>query len=385
MKEDYIPHKDLEEPSNIIEKSKKLSNSIFHNIDNKYTNLKQQIKDRNKFFNDLNNEIEIENKDIENSDNYIENDIENTKLTIYQKLALTSNQLSKIKEKNNILIQENLSLKNIISNKDKIISDFQELSFQFKEKFEKLELININLKNQLKIKNNEILKNIDGNSLHDNYYNNLDKNNINDSYDNNTNYLDFNEQKNKDGNYDYNINLRNKNNELINYINTIKKDIDLIESDYQLKLEERDCYIEQLNCEIINIYKEYVKLSDILEELNYLVKNSNYNELKTEFNCLLREKEILLKEKEKNHMEIMSLREKFLNNSYGFRNPEKFEKNDYKELLNEFNQKEKNFINEIESLKCELIERIKENEELKKNQENIIRDYELKIESLLKN
>ena len=159
MKEKYIPHLNLEEPSNIIENSKKISNSLFKDVGNKFTDMRQRIKEQNEYVNNLKNEIEFENNDIENMDNDIGNDAEYIKLTIYQKLALTSNQLLKVKEHNNFLIQENISLKNIISNKDKIISDFQELLLQFKEKFEKLELINMNLKKQLEDKNNRGLNN----------------------------------------------------------------------------------------------------------------------------------------------------------------------------------------------------------------------------------
>ena len=119
--------------------------------------------------------------------------------------------------------------------------------------------------------------------------------------------------------------------------------------------------------------------------MNYLVKNSNYNELKTEFNCLLREKEILLKEKEKSNLEIISLREKFMQKPYDCRNINKSENKEYTQLINIFNEKEKNYLNEIDSLKQNLIEKYKEIEELKNKQESIIREYELKIENLMKN
>ena len=121
-----------------------------------------------------------------------------------------------------------------------------------------------------------------------------------------------------------------------------------------------------------------------MEELNYIVKNSNYNELKTEFNCLLREKEILLKEKEKDHMEILSLRERFMQKPYDCRNINP-NNNQNSELLDIFSQKEKNYMNEIDALKDNLLEKEKEIEELKNRQETIIREYELKIENLMKN
>ena len=98
-----------------------------------------------------------------------------------------------------------------------------------------------------------------------------------------------------------------------------------------------------------------------MEELNYLVKNSDYNELKTQFNCLLREKEILLREKERNHNEIINLREKFLQRPGSSIN----EKAKIEELMKVFEMKEKKYEDEIEALKKNLREKILEIEELK--------------------
>ena len=414
MIDDYIPHKNLENPSNIIENSKKTANTIFNN--DKFANINQQIKDQNEYLNELKNEIEFDTME-ENNINFLStgNDSENIKLSIYQRLTLVSNQLSKAKEQIKFLTQENNSLKNIIANKDKIISDFEDLSLQFKQKYEKLESINNNLKQQLMSQNygnqknnayadNNYNYNYDykRNNLNDiNYYKNANKiddidnyrnvNNMNSNnirYNENENINDYNmNNKNDNKHFNDNDNLQMKNRELIYSINNIKKDLDLIENEYQIKLREKDCYIEQINCELINVYKEYVKLSDILEELNYIVKNSNYNELKTEFNCLLREKEILLKEKEKDHMEILSLREKFMQKPYDSRNLKNgnSDNKDSNELIKMFDEKEKNYINEIDGLKKNLVEKINEIEELKNIQENMIHEYQLKIEELIKN
>ena len=266
MKENYIPHQNLEDPSNIIKNSKKSANNIFNN--NNFEEIKQQIKNQNDYIIGLKYELEYSNNDINNNVNKIGSDTENIKYTIYQKLGIASNELSRANEQIKFLTQENIALKNIIENKDKIISDFEQLSLQTKDKFEKLEQINLNLKKQLQLVNSQGYRKTD--DITDNTYN-----------------------------FNYNLNYENNNgidnNELIYSLNNIKKDLELIETDYQIKLKEKDWYIEQINCELINVYREYVKLSDILEEMNYLVKNSDHNELKTEFNCLLREKEILLK------------------------------------------------------------------------------------------
>ena len=350
MENDYIPHQNLEDPDRIIANSKLVANDIFANSANNFRGLNRSMKDQNDFI-DNNNNKEIENNFEQNSNillnENIGGDAENLKFTIYQKLSDASNQLIQAKEQIKFLTQENSSLKNIIANKDKIISDFEELSLQSKYKFEKMENIIRNLKRQLQQKNI-----------------NIDMNN---------NDIKICEENN--------MIEKKRNDELIYNLQNIQDDLDNIENDYQAKLKEKDCCIEQLNCEIINIYQEYIKLSDVLEELNYLVKNSDYNELKTEFNCLLREKEILLREKERNHNEIITLREKFLKKPCTCGN----EQGKINELVNIFNMKEKNYLEEIDSLKKNLREKIMEIEELQKEEEDIVREYELRIQNIMNN
>ena len=350
MKNEYIPHQNLEDPDRIIANSKLVANDIFSNSTNNFRGLNRSMKDQNDFI-DNNNNKEIENNFEQNSNillnENIGGDAENLKFTIYQKLSDASNQLIQAKEQIKFLTQENSSLKNIIANKDKIISDFEELSLQSKYKFEKMENIIRNLKRQLQQKNI-----------------NIDMNN---------NDIKLCEENN--------MIEKKRNDELIYNLQNIQDDLDNIENDYQKKLKEKDCCIEQLNCEIINIYQEYIKLSDVLEELNYLVKNSDYNELKTEFNCLLREKEILLREKERNHNEIITLREKFLKKPCTCGN----EQGKINELVNIFNMKEKNYLEEIDSLKKNLREKIMEIEELQKEEEDIVREYELRIKNIMNN
>ena len=349
MEEEYIPHQNLEDPDHIIANSKLIANDIFSNSTNNFNNLNKSVKDQNDYLNNLNQQIE-ENLD-QNSNGFNENlnllggDTENLKFTIYQKLNDVSNQLLQAKEHIKFLTQENASLKNIIANKDKLIADFEELSLQSKYKFEKMEMINQNLKKQLQqkginINNNDLIMN-----------NNSE------------------------------IGEKNRNEEIIYNLQNIQEDLDNIETDYQKKLKEKDICIEQLNTEVVNIYQEYMKLSDVLEELNYLLKNSDYNELKTQFNCLLREKEILLREKERNHNEIIKLREKFLQKPCSCGN----EQGKINEVMNIFNIKEKKYLDEIESLKKNLREKIIEIEELQKEEEEIVREYELRIENIMNN
>lgn len=346
MDNEYIPHQNLEDPDRIIANSKLVANDIFANSTNNFRALNHSIKEQNDYIENTNKEIDNNFEQQISID--MGGDTENLKFTIYQKLSDVSNQLIQAKEQIKFLTQENSSLKNIIANKDKIISDFEELSLQSKYKFEKMEMIIKNLRKELQKQGVNI------NSIN---------NEMKISADNNS------------------IIEKNRNDELIYNLQNIQDDLDNIENDYQKKLKEKDCCIEQLNCEIINIYQEYIKLSDVLEELNYLVKNSDYNELKTEFNCLLREKEILLREKERNHNEIIKLREKFLQKPCSCGN----EQGKINEVMNIFNIKEKKYLDEIESLKKNLREKIIEIEELQKEEEEIVREYELRIENIMNN
>ena len=350
---EYIPHQNLEDPDFIIANSKLVAHDIFENSKNNFKNFNQSTQEQNDYLNNLNNEIDQNlNSNIINNNLNIGGDTEDLKFTIYQKLNDVSNQLSLAKGQIKYLTQENSSLKNIIANKDKIISDFEELSMQSKYKFEKMEMIIKNLKQQLQKQGIDINKNLDN--------------------------MDMNIQLN---NYNNDLREKNRNEELIYNLQNIQDDLDNIEIDYQKKLKEKDICIDQLNTEVINIYKEYIKLSEVLEELNYLVKNSDYSELKTQFNCLLREKEILLREKERNHMEIINLREKFLQRPCGNEN----EQGKVNELMNIYNIKEKKYLDEINALKKNLREKILEIEELKKEEEDIVREYELRIENIMNN
>ena len=249
MNEAYIPHQNLEDPSNIIEDSKRQANILFNEANSEYFDINQQeIDKQNNYINNFENNLEYGS--IYQLDKKLNNINYNdkSKLSENQKINITTNQLINAKEQIKYLTQENISLKNIISNKDKIISDFEELSLQFKEKFDKLEKINMNLRKQLQSKylgaENENIINIT-----DKIFNNKLTN------DNN---IDINDKEFKIMN---NNNLKLNNEDLIYSLNNIKKELEIIENEYKMKLNEKECYIEKLNCEILNIYKEYVKLN----------------------------------------------------------------------------------------------------------------------------
>ena len=93
---------------------------------------------RNKDINNLNERIFDNNKNIEN-----------IKSSIYSKINQNSSRFDMILEKNKQLMKENVYLKQVIRNKDKLISDFGILFQQFKAKFIKFDEINQSLKIRL--------------------------------------------------------------------------------------------------------------------------------------------------------------------------------------------------------------------------------------------
>ena len=111
-----------------------------------------------KIYKTFNNESEKNKNSINDIDkiNILEDDnnIENIKSSIYSKLDNNSSKFKMLLEKYNYLKKENIHLKQVIKNKDKIISEFGILFQRFKEKFIKLEEINQLLKN--KLNNNKI-------------------------------------------------------------------------------------------------------------------------------------------------------------------------------------------------------------------------------------
>ena len=226
--------------------------------------------------NKLNSNININSNQIQsnykfnpilNSD--IDKKVENIKLSIYSKINQNSSNLLLSLEKIKYLTQENISLKKIINNKDKIISDFEILFRQFKEKFIKMENINQALKNKL-----------------------LGKNDMN---------ININNKE---------LNLDDNKNDLIDSFNIIKDDLNKIESDYNQKLKEKDEILEKMKEELIYIYNENKNLSDVLEKVNNYIMKTNYHELKNKINDLLEEKELLVKQNKQREERIIEKKKK---------------------------------------------------------------------------
>ena len=193
-----------------------------------------------------NNEKSQRNKEINNiNEKTFDNNknIENIKLPIYSKINQNSSSFEIILEKNKQLMKENGYLKQVIRNKDKLISDFGILFQQFKEKFKKFDEINQSLKMRL--------------------------------------------NKYKKDNMEENINI--------------------IENDYLNKLKEKDKMLEKMNQELIYMHNEYKNLTNNLEQVNNYMDNSDYTELKKKINDLSKENDYLIKLNKRREKRIIDL------------------------------------------------------------------------------
>ena len=193
-----------------------------------------------------NNEKSQRNKEINNiNEKTIDNNknIEKIKLPIYSKINQDSSSFKILLEKNKQLMKENGYLKQVIRNKDKLISDFGILFQQFKEKFIKFDEINQSLKMRL--------------------------------------------NKYKKDNMEENINI--------------------IENDYLNKLKEKDKMLEKMNQELIYMHNEYKNLTNNLEQVNNYMNNLDYTELKKKINDLSKENDYLIKLNKRREKRIIDL------------------------------------------------------------------------------
>ena len=245
------------------------------------------------------------------------------------KINKSSSQLFMSLDKIKYLTQENLSLKQIIKNKDKIISDFEHLSKQFKEKFLKMDKINDFLKNKLLNKNEKI---------------NINSNNVKD---------------------------------LIETFNNIKEDLNKIEKDYNQKLKEKDEIIEKMKTELFYIHNEYKNLSSVLEEMNKYILNSDYNELKNKINDLMKENEFLEKQNENREKRIIDLQKKneqFFNEEKDINSNINMGADD--DLIVTFKNQENEYVKTITMLQNRIIDKDKEIQMIKEEFNKIINNKE---------
>ena len=308
-KEDFIPHRKLDDFSDLG------INSTRDNI----------ISSKEDFINNQSNNNTRNINDIDDNSHKTDTNLE----SLYE-------QLIQANERIQFLNQENFNLKQIIENKDSIISEYEETLGETADKMIKLQNINENLKSELdmiKLNNNE------------------------------------------------NENIPN-NQYLLDSINDIKYNLDLIENNYNQKIIEKENIINDLNynLQMNNNYNN--QTNDILNSIY-----SENNMLKNKINCLLKEKEILMDEKEKNHNEIIKLQE-IINSSDYLKNS-----NLVKELEIEYQEKENNYINmlknqekeyilQISNLHNVVIEREKEIDNLKEKYQNVIMKLNIDNESL---
>lgn len=327
--------------------------------------------------------------------------VEKIKSSIFDELNLISSQLTEMNDKLKYLSQENLSLKNMIKNKDEILSDYEITLQKSAEKLLQLQKINEQLSNTKIISNNDKKLdsycpnspmsnnyNFDGNNSCHNNFNNNSNNNLNYNY-----YYDYKNEINPNCNFQEIQNQNNNNccdssevytnNYLLELLNQLKLQLNSIENEYNKKVAEKDIIIGKLNKDLKKRYEIYNLLNKDMEKNLKLLEKEN-NELKTGINLLNNEKELLLDEKEKCHNEIISLREKISHFTNGCDHEASIKefKNKQNEICCKFQTKEKKYIEDILKLHQSIVNREKEIETLKEKYNKIIRNLQLEIEEL---
>ena len=157
---------------------------------------------------------------------FINNNIDNIESSHFTKINQNQEKYQVLLDKYKYLKRENAHLKEILMDKDKLISDFGILFQKFKDKFTKFEEINQTLKR--KLKNHDLLL------------------------------------KYKDG--------------------SMKGDLNIIEKDYNMKLKEKDMIIEKMREELLYMHNEYKNLTEKIEKVNNYIQENEENENNTENN-----------------------------------------------------------------------------------------------------
>jgi len=269
------------------------------------------------------NEINFQTNVVQN-DNDI-NNIMNKNINLNVKSNKNSAPIISALDKIKFLSQENAYLKKVISDKDKIISDFTELFEQSREKFIKLQKANIFLKNKL--------QNMNINNFEVDIDNNNDQDNL---------LLSFKE---------------------------IKKDLIKIEKDYYVNLEEKNHIIENMEKEMIHIYNEYKNLSMVIEKMNESVINSNYSESNNMIKNLMQEKSKLIQKIKQNEKIIKELEIKNQEN-------ENIIASDNQELLFNVKNQENKYVKTINLLQNRIIDKDKEIQMIKEAYNKILNEKE---------
>lgn len=242
-----------------------------------------------------------------------DNNIENIKSSIYSKINQNSSQQQILLEKYKSLKKENLYLKQIIKNKDKLISDFAILFQQFKDKFIKFEEINQTLKRKL------------------------------------------------------------KDHDLLNKNENWKENINRIENDYNAKLKEKDKILEKMNENLIYMHNEYKNLTNNIEQVNNYILSADYNELKNKIKELLREKEILIQQNQKREKRIIDLI-KMNETEQKEKDGNEINEMNNDEMIITFKNQENEYIKTINMLQNRIIDKDKEIKMIKEEFKKILND-----------
>lgn len=242
-----------------------------------------------------------------------DNNIENIKSSIYSKINQNSSQQQILLEKYKSLKKENLYLKQIIKNKDKLISDFAILFQQFKDKFIKFEEINQTLKRKL------------------------------------------------------------KDHDLLNKNENWKENITRIENDYNAKLKEKDKILEKMNENLIYMHNEYKNLTNNIEQVNNYILSADYNELKNKIKELLREKEILIQQNQKREKRIIDLI-KMNETEQKEKDGNEINEMNNDEMIITFKNQENEYIKTINMLQNRIIDKDKEIKMIKEEFKKILND-----------
>ena len=242
-----------------------------------------------------------------------DNNIENIKSSIYSQINQNSSQQQILLEKYKSLKKENLYLKQIIKNKDKLISDFAILFQQFKDKFIKFEEINQTLKRKL------------------------------------------------------------KDHDLLNKNENWKENITRIENDYNAKLKEKDKILEKMNENLIYMHNEYKNLTNNIEQVNNYILSADYNELKNKIKELLREKEILIQQNQKREKRIIDLI-KMNETEQKEKDGNEINEMNNDEMIITFKNQENEYIKTINMLQNRIIDKDKEIKMIKEEFKKILND-----------
>ena len=325
MKNDFIY------PKNFFSiKPLSLENSkwkIYNSSNNVFKEKNAKIYNINSNYNLYKNQNLTNNyKSIPIINNELDNKVENIKLSLYSKINQNSSKLFVSLEKIKYLTKENMSLKQIIKNKDKIILDFESLFHKVKEKFIKLDNINQSLREKLMGR----------------------------------------------GGITKEINLEDNRRDILEYFDIIKNDINKIESDYNNKLKEKDELLDKMNEELLNIHKEYKYLSEILEKMNDFIMKTNYNDLKNKVNELMEENEFLYKQNEKREKRIIDLQKK--NEQISLEENDNINTYNIDDLIVTFKNQEDEYVKTINMLQNRIVEKDKEIQMVKEEYNNILNE-----------